>query len=252
MRPTVTPTTALLLLCSVAASARAAEPAPPPFDHSQWEAVLQATVKAGKVDYAAVRDRYAPQLDAYLDKVADTDADALPRDEQLALYVNLYNASMMKAVAARYTPWYSVTDKHFAIFTEPLVRVSHKTISLDDLEHGILRARFKDPRVHAALVCAGLSCPPLWDHAYTGPAIDAQLDRTMRDWLANPAHNRVDPARKHLTLSKIFLWYAADFGGPDKLAAFAGKYLDRDLTGYTVSFFQYDFRLNDLSPDGRP
>jgi hypothetical protein len=242
----------LLLSFTFVASPAWAETATLTVDHSAWDQILHANVKDGLVDYSAIRDHSLPQLTAYLDKIADTDAEALAHDEQLALYINLYNASMVKAICDRYTPWYSVVEKKSAIFSEPLVRVSHKTMSLNDLEHGIIRAQFKDPRVHASLVCAGLSCPPLPNHAFVAANLSATLDQVMSAWIHNPKHNRIDDAAHHLTLSKIFLWYTDDFGGADKLGPFVSKYLGRDVSGYSVSFYQYDFRLNDMDTSGRP
>jgi hypothetical protein len=130
--------------------------------------------------------------------------------------------------------------------------VGGKVITLDDLEHKILRPEFKDPRVHAALVCAGMSCPPLRAEPYRGETIDAQLDDAMRSWLNDPKANRVDAGARKVYLSKIFRWFAEDFGGMEKLDEYVAPFVGVDTRGFEVVILQYDWRLNDASPTGRP
>ncbi len=245
----------LITLCATAVTEPSPTTAPSgaaTLSHTSWNDLLQKNVKDGLVNYANFAGSDRPALAAYLDSVAAVDVASLSRPEQLALYLNLYNAGMIAAVADRYTPEYSVVEGKMKIFSEPLIRLGGETITLDKLEHELIRKGFGDARVHAAMVCAGLSCPPLPSVAFEGNTVDAQLDACMKHWLTDPRHTRIDVEARRVTLSKIFRWYAKDFGGPDTLPALVNKYTGTDVSGFEIGFFQYDWRLNDLSPAGRP
>src|SRR5690554_486827 len=229
---------AAILLPAVVARAQAV-------DHSEWSGILERHVHDDGVDYRAIGKQDAAALDAYLDRVARIDPAALERDERLALYLNLYNATMIDAVLDRYTDGYSVSNDNFAIFDLPLVRVGGRTITLHHLENEIIRPEFKDPRIHAALVCAARSCPPLRREAYTGQKLDQQLDDQMRKWLADPKLNQIPKGDGALRLSEIFKWYAEDFGGTEKIDDYIDAYHQADTAGRAVEFIPYDWTLND-------
>jgi len=222
-------------------------------DHARWDALLKQIVRDERVDYLAVRDEHRGELRAYLDAMARVNPRALPRDERLALYVNLYNAWMIELIAERYRPDLSPNDGKGKIWDEPRVRLGGErgTVSLNTLEHELIRKQINDPRAHAALVCAAVSCPPLSRDAYTGHHVNEQLDAAMRRWLNDPRRNVIDRENRRLRLSKIFRWYAADFGGEERLAEYVSRYVEPDVRGYEVSFLQYDWRLNDTSNLGR-
>ena len=229
-------------------SADATSPRPWP-DHSALDPILKAAVVGDRVDYALVRDKYAALLNGYLDQMAYANLDGLPQSDLLAYYLNVYNATMIRAVLDRGPEHFSPRDNDFAIFKTPLVRLpGGKVVSLNQLENDIIRPTFRDPRVHVALNCAARSCPPLLNRAYRGEDLDATLDANMKRFLTDPARNQVDDAKKELHLSRIFDWYAADFGGKDAIPTFVGKILGRDLTGYTTTFLEYDWTLNALAP----
>ena len=129
-------------------------------------------------------------------------------------------------------------------------------ITLDHIENGLLRPIFQDARVHAAVNCASISCPPLRAEAFTGANLDAQLDDQMRAFLADTTRNRFDAKAKTIELSKIFEWYRPDFEDPstDKhLVDFLIKYgpaslgEDREwIRDAQITYLEYDWRLNDL------
>ena len=214
-------------------------------DHTAWTEILAKHVHDDGVDYLAIAREEAAKLDAYLDRLARTDPLALERDERLALYLNLYNATMIDAVLDRYTDGYSVSHNNFAIFDLPLVRVGGRTITLNHLENQIIRPEFKEPRIHAALVCAARSCPPRRREAYVGQKLDEQLDDQMRKWLADPKLNQIPKGDGALRLSEIFKWYAEDFGGLEKIAGYINAYHEADTAGRAVEFIPYDWTLND-------
>lgn len=254
--------------CLSKASVQTVEPArpvtaPETFDHSAFDVVLNAVVdERGFVDYAAlVADPNA--LDAYLGRLAATDPANLPDDDRLAFWLNVYNAYTLKLVADNY-PIESLRDVVGGVFI-PLVNTPFKvefvvvggeTMTLDDVEHGTIRAEFDEPRIHFALVCAARSCPPLRAEAYVGDRLDAQLDEQARRFLTTPAKNRVPADEGTIELSKIFDWFGGDFGKDDAaLQRFIAPYFEGEVRealeadGYEVNFLTYDWSLNDTSDD---
>jgi hypothetical protein len=175
---------------------------------------------------------------------AEADPSTAPRDDQLAFYINVYNATMIQAVIDRNPATFKPSDNDFGVFKEKLVRLREGTFSLNGLENDIIRKRFNDPRIHAALVCAAVSCPPILPRAYSGSDLDATLDANVRRWLNDPKRNQIDRAGRKLRLSKIFDWYAADFGGKENVAAYVAKYVGEDVKGFAVEFLEYDWTLN--------
>ena len=181
------------------------------FDHSRWEALVARHVDAeGQVDYAGFRkDRGA--LEAYLDEVGRADLASLPRGELLALFINAYNACTVRLIldgsAGGRLPA-SIRD-----LPDPWGRktctVGGHALSLDTIEHGILRPIFKDSRIHAAVNCASRSCPALVPWAYRGDRIEDQLGDGIEAMVNAPAHVRVEGGR--LRVSRIFDWYKDDF-----------------------------------------
>src|SRR5258706_6159402 len=188
-------------------------------DHSTFHIILKNTVKDERVDYNAIKLNHLPALNAYLDTLAKVDPAKLDKNEQLAFYINLYNATMIRAITDRLKPGYTPSEKDYGIFKEPLVRTNGKVISLNDLENNVIRPTFKDPRGHVALVCGARSCPPILPRAYTADDLDATLDQNMKnfvaDWFRNPIHYKT----KTLKLSHIFDWYPDDFGGKQGVPA---------------------------------
>jgi hypothetical protein len=231
--------------------------------HALLGAVLTAHVRNGLVDYRALkRDE---RLMRYLEQLAATDPAALPSGrDRLAFWINVYNAQTLKLIADNY-PVKSIGELHFGkslVLATALRKTAwhtHRFIvggreySLDAVEHAILRPVFRDFRIHAAIVCAAASCPPLRSEAYEGDTIDRQLDEQMRLFLANPKLNRYDAADNTLHLSKIFSWFEKDFTGGRKTiveallpyfpaeTAEALKAKGRDTA---IRYIPYDWALN--------
>ena len=203
--------------------------APAVFDHSAFDRLLKAHVEAGRVDYDAFAR--APGFASYLDSLAGARPEDLPRDEQLAFWINVYNAYTIQLVNA-HGERQSIRNinktlgviKALGPWKQAVVRAGGRTLSLDEVEHEIVRKRFKEPRIHFALVCAARSCPPLRREAYTGAALDAQLDDQARAFVSgSPAANRVDVKAGTVYLSPIFNWFRADF--PANLGKFLARYV---------------------------
>jgi len=214
------------------------------FDHSNFHKILRQTVRDQRVDYLAIRRDHRLLLKCYLDRLATFDPAPLQRQQKLALYINLYNATVIDAVIERYRDGYRVSEKDFAVFKKSLVRVAGQTMSLNDLEHKLIRPQFKDPRVHAALVCAAGSCPALLPRAYHARDLDEVLEMNVRCFIVDPCRNQVDHKKKQLRLSKIFQWYADDFGGKKAIAEYVNRYHPDEVGDYAVSFIEYSWDLN--------
>ncbi len=240
MKPAATTTTAALIIGTTINTAHAV-------DHSQLDAILRANVRNERVDYANIRDNHKSTLSAYLDTLAKVDPADLPRNEQLAYYINLYNATVIHTILDRYNPGYSVSEDNFKIFDEKHCRTATATatFSLNHLENKIIRPTFKDPRIHAALNCAAASCPPIHNRAFTSATLDATLTHLMRAFVNDASRNTIDMKSRTLTLSKIFEWYAVDFGDKKGLAKYVNQYTDKDVSSYTVTFQDYSWKLND-------
>lgn len=228
------------------------------FDHAAFNRLLQAHVDArGRVDYDAFAR--APEFQRYLDELAHADLAPLSQAERLALWINAYNAYTIELIN-RHGERRSIRNINRTLgllrgkgpWSEPLAAVAGRTYTLDQIEHEIIRARFREPRIHFALVCAAIGCPPLRREAYTGARLDAQLeDQARRFLLASPEKNRVDVGARRVRLSPIFRWYASDFGGDP---AEIGRYLARYFTGpertllrsgaFDVEYTPYDWTLN--------
>jgi len=217
----------------------------PAVNHSVFNNLLQKYIHHERVDYVAIIKHDGLALGAYLKQMSVVKVDRLTRNQQLAYYINLYNATMIHAVTQRYKLGYSPADDDFKVFKDKLVKLESGAVSLNDLEHKIIRPTFKDPRIHVALVCGAVSCPPLLNEAYNAATVDAVLEKKMAHWLNNePSRNRLDLKNHKLYLSQIFNWYADDFGGKDKVQSYVRKYIKLPNSGIDQVFLEYDWSLN--------
>lgn len=213
-----------------------------------------AGIRLEAVDYAALRAD--PGYARALADLARGRPDSLGTDaEAIAFWVNAYNLLAIKAVADRY-PLRSIRDGGSllqSIWKRKVGTVGGREYALDDIEHGVLRARFREPRIHMAIVCASLSCPDLRREPYVADRLDAQLDDAARRFLGNPTKGVVPgPDGRTARVSSIFKWFAADFGGNDGVVRFirskADEGLARRLSGLDargLSYLDYNWSLND-------
>ena len=225
------------------------------FDHSVFDRLLKAHVAEAMVDYDAFAR--APGFPAYLEQLARAQPDTLSRNEQLAYWINVYNAYTIQLVNA-HQERKSIRNinktlgviKAMGPWKEEMVKAGGKTMSLDFVEHEIVRKRFREPRIHFALVCAAKSCPPLRREAYTGDRLESQLDDQARIFIArSPQSTRVDVKAATVYLSPIFVWFKDDFG-PD-LGQFLARYVPDgparrllESGKYKVVETKYDWSLN--------
>ncbi|MEX2424604.1 MAG: DUF547 domain-containing protein [Acidimicrobiia bacterium] len=158
-----------------------------------------------------------PELDRYLAQMETVEPEHLGRDEALAFWINLYNAAGLRLGATAAGEGAATVFGIPGAFTTPVVTIAGEALSLDQIEHGKIR-RFKDPRIHAGLVCGAMSCPTLRREPYTGD-VDGQLDDQMRQFLADGAI-RVVPSAGEVMLSPIFSWFGRDFVSPHRMPTF--------------------------------
>lgn len=229
------------------------------FDYSKWAKFLNAYVRADadgihRVDYAAVGELETKRLGAMIDELAAVDPGTLSRDEQMAYWINLYNAVTVKTVLDHH-PVESIRDIALPPAGEgggpwdaPLVEVLGRRLSLNDIEHRILRPIWADARIHYAVNCAALGCPNLAAVPYTGRHVDGLLDRAAAAFVNHRRAVRFEHARLHL--SSLFEWYADDFGADleerlEHLAEHAREPLALRLEAFDGEIvYDYDWALN--------
>ncbi len=241
--------TALLLLVSPSRAA----PDQATASHTVWDQLLGRYVNEDhRVDYAGLKRDGLPEIDGYLTHLAAVDYPSLPAPQYKAFLINAYNALTVRWILNHY-PVSSIwaTPNPFKKARHTLGR---RLISLDEIE-SLLR-QTGDPRIHAALVCAARSCPPLRREAYTGARVDRQLEDNTRRWLADPALNHFD-ANGRADVSPIFQWYRKDFEDhPGGLAGFLKKHAPVPAGGdiqnkdLKIHFNEYRWGLNDQSDLG--
>jgi hypothetical protein len=231
--------------------------------HDSWDAIVRTYVVPSpdglnRFAYARAAAEARPPIDAYLRSLEAIAVSRLSRVEQLVFWINLYNALTIKTVLDYY-PVPSIKRIRLSFwrpwagpFAAKQMRVEGRALSLRDVEHGILRPSFKEPRVHFAINCASYGCPNLQPIAFTTDNVESLMDACARQFVNHPRAVRIDGGR--LITTSIFVWYGEDFG-PDaasvivQLKRHAEPALAEALDGRTkIDGHQYDWSLNDVGP----
>lgn len=236
------------------------------YDHGAWDGLLKRHVQpirngaATEVDYTGMA-RERATLKMYLDglaKVHSAEFQNWPKPERLAFLVNAYNAWTVELILTAWPDVQSIKDLG-SLFRSPwkkaFIPLLGETRSLDDIEHGLIRAKgvYDEPRIHFAVNCASIGCPALRPEAYMAARIDAQLVDAARRFLSDSTRNRLEGGK--LKLSSLFKWYGGDFERAGGLNAFlAGQGEALGLTEaqrralrdgkLTIDYLDYDWRLN--------
>jgi hypothetical protein len=226
-------------------------------DHGGWNAFLQKYLVIGEVNrvrYASVTQADRRALDGYVGALAALRISKYNRAEQFAYWVNLYNALTVAVVLDHY-PVSSIrkidiSPGLFAVgpWDAELVTIESQPITLNDIEHRILRPIWNDPRLHYALNCAALSCPSLQPTAFTSENANWLMEQAARDYINGRG---VQMSGDRLIVSSIYAWYTEDFGGSEAgvlahLRHYAAPPLAAKLARYqTIAGDSYDWSLND-------
>jgi hypothetical protein len=247
------------------------------FDHeySGFAALLTTCVRGPRVDYAALHRNRAPLDRVTSEFAAPARAEELAwtRPQRLAFWINAYNALTLRAIVDHYpirAGWFALGPRNSirqidGVWTALTWDAAGRKVSLDDIEHRILRPEFGDARIHFAINCASVSCPPLAALPYRPVELDAQLDESARAYLASPHGLRVE--RDRLYVSSIFKWYGDDFieryaaavpgNRPPRERAILGAIAEHGPPAAAVAaragtpairYLEYDWSLNDTTP----
>jgi Protein of unknown function, DUF547 len=248
------------------------------FSYDGYAKTLSAHVDGqGIVNYTGLKaDRKG--LDAFVSSLAALDPELFGKwsdKEKIAFWINAYNALTLRVIIDNYPikasffsalrfPQNSIRQIK-GVWDEIQFPVMGRNLTLDNIEHDILRSQFDEPRIHVALVCAALGCPPLRNEPYISAKLESQLDDQARRFFKDPDKFRVDREEGQVYLSSIFKWFGGDFlkaygsgkGFPGKgeteraVLNFSSNYVDQDeksyleTGGYSISYLPYDWSLNE-------
>ncbi|MBL6445118.1 DUF547 domain-containing protein [Fulvivirga sp. 29W222] len=241
----------ILLLSACRGTTRQSAPEPPV--HDTWNELLQTHVdESGWVNYRGfIQDR--EKLESYLILLSDhpPDKGVWSSDEQLAYWINVYNAFTVKLIIDHYPlksirdldPWLSIPTIN-TVWHKNFFKIGGKEITLDEIEHNILRREFEEPRIHFAINCASYSCPPLRSEAYRASIIDEQLNEQAIRFINDPQRNGIK--NDQVALSSIFKWFEEDFTRGASLIEYVNQYSQTHISDDAdVVYMPYDWRLNE-------
>jgi len=221
-----------------------------PIDHKLWDTLLERHVTPeGIVDYQGIIAD-SSQLNAYLDLLSENHPNEQnwSRDQRLAYWINAYNAFTVKLIVDHY-PLQSIKDiKNGIPFVNTVwdikfIKIESREYDLNNIEHGIIRPKFDEPRIHFAVNCASKSCPKLLNEAFVAERLDEQLDRVAHEFIAQDTKNTI--SRDALGLSSIFSWYGSDFRSAGGVEAFVRKYSQEEIgPDPRIDYLDYDWSLN--------
>jgi hypothetical protein len=236
-------------------------------DHSLWDAFVNTYVQnspdgINRVRYAGVAAEDRNALLAYIEQLSQLPIRQYARNEQLAYWINLYNAVTVSVVLEHYPVesirQINISPGFFAMgpWSRKLLVIEDQAVSLNDIEHRILRPLWQDPRLHYALNCASLGCPNLQNQAFTAANVEQLLEAGAREFINHPRGVTVKKGR--LYVSSIYNWFRVDFGDSQQaviqhLRKYASPQLADALAPLTrIKGDDYDWQLNDANPVRKP
>lgn len=234
-------------------------------EHGPWDRFLTAYTVEGqdgivRVAYGKVNGDDRNSLADYISYLTSLPISDYSRAEQFAYWINLYNALTVETVLAHY-PVKSIRNIDISPgfladgpWRKKLVEIEGEQVSLDDIEHRILRPIWKDPRVHYAVNCASLGCPNLRQTAFAAENAGEVLDQAARAYVNHPRGVRVSGGR--LTLSSIYEWFESDFAWDGGVLGHVRRYAEPPLAAEIAGFaraqaYEYDWTLNDAGNTGQ-
>ncbi len=224
-----------------------------PITHEIWDSLLQDNVtEEGAVNYKGIIAD-SVKFNKYLSLLKNNHPNKANwnKDEQLAYWINAYNAFTVKLIVDNY-PVKSIKDiKNGIPFVNTVwdikfIKIEGATYDLNNIEHGIIRENFKEPRIHFAVNCASISCPRLRNEAFKADKLDVQLADNARYFLANTVKNNFSNPN-NLKLSKILKWYGGDFKRKpyNGVKGLLKKYGPTHEDGAGIEYLDYDWNLNE-------
>jgi hypothetical protein len=240
----------LSLFAGIAPHARAA----PKVDNRSYAELLARHTRDGLVDYASFKAEHQ-RLKTYLEHLAGINPDELSRDDAFAYYINLYNAATIDLILDNYPGIESIKDIG-GFFGNPwkikFITLKNKKVHLDHVEHEILRPTYRDPRLHFAVNCASLGCPPLHAKPFESETLYATLDELTRRNMADPAHTRLEG--DDLYVNKVFDWFGDDWGAKEDKVTFVKKFssseqaekIDKLGSRLHLKYSDWDWALNNI------
>lgn len=227
------------------------ESAGPP-DHAALTLELQKYVdEDGWVNYADWQQDQNGLNDYLAILSSQLPTESWTREEQLAYWINAYNAFTVKLILDHY-PLNSIEELHDipyvnTVFHREWFELGGMAMSLNRIEHGVLRQQFQEPRIHAAINCASVSCPPLLPVAFLPETMDQQLEAAMRSFVNDPLRNQLSP--KAVEISSIFSWFRGDFTQNGDIISFLNQYADIPISpDADVRYQTFDWNLNEVNP----
>jgi hypothetical protein len=211
------------------------------FDHTIFDQLLQKHVKNGLVDYKGFKSNKT-QLDFYLkniEQVNANDFESWAKEEKMALWINAYNAITLEGILRNYPiQWGGFLAKRrfpqssirqiSKFWDTVIIKPMGKNLTLNQIEHEILRKEFNDPRIHFVIVCASIGCPILESQAFFAEDLNQRLDQASENFVTDSAKVRLDKRKDVLYLSSIFDWYKEDFKKSDKADRILNNYRKKD------------------------
>ncbi|HBV75193.1 MULTISPECIES: DUF547 domain-containing protein [Vibrio] len=219
-------------------------------DHSAWQTILDHNLvvesKNHLFRYATMSDKDKQTLHHYLQSLAKLDPRQLNRQEQFAYWINLYNALTVKLIIDHY-PLQSITKLgglfSFGPWDDNITTINKKELTLNDIEHRILRPIWKDKRIHYALNCASLGCPNLASNAFTSSNTEALLKQAENEFVNS--NKGVNIHNDTVQLSSIFKWYAIDFGGESEVIKYLSSFYPSLSQITKKPSYDYNWALNE-------
>ena len=213
---------------------------------SIFDSLLQKNVdKTGKVDYQSLKNNET-LLDNYLAYIQNNEpTKEWSSNKKKAFWINTYNAYTIKIILNNY-PLKSIRDIKIdgeTAWKIPFVKIGQKRYTLDQIEHKILRKKFNDPRIHVGINCASVSCPRLWNFAFTEDNIASSLDNLMKEFINNTTRNKI--SKNNLEISEIFNWFSKDFMKNGTIINYLNTYAAIKISEKaSIKYLTYDWSLN--------
>ncbi|MCB1176785.1 MAG: DUF547 domain-containing protein [Leptospiraceae bacterium] len=219
-------------------------------NHTAFDGILKKYVRNGKVNYKGIK-KVENSFNSYLNSlsaVSQSQYNGFNKNQKLSFLINAYNAFTIKLILDNY-PLKSIKSIGFlpgAAWKKEFFKLLGQERNLDWIEHQQLRVKFNEPRIHFAIVCASIGCPPLISEAFTPEKLETQLEANTEKFLKDKSKNKYDPSKKILYISPIFKWFKKDFEKNGSVISFVKKFMGVDIPEKSeIEYTYYNWNLNE-------